>query len=70
MLLRVDNESLAEDLVAHFNRSNFVAGSAGGGMVLVSRPGASEVVESQEIALHLRIWEASHPGETVAIVPT
>ena len=70
MLLRVDNESLAEDLVAHFNRSNFAAGSAGGGMVLVSRPGASEVEESQEIALHLRIWEASHPGETVAIVPT
>ena len=70
MLLRVDNESLAEDLVAHFNRSNLVAGSAGGGMVLVSRPGASEVEESQEIALHLRIWEASHPGEAVAIVPT
>ena len=69
MLLRVDNESLAEDLVAHFNRSNFVAGSAGGGMVLVRRPGASEVEES-EIALQLRIWEASHPGEAVAIVPT
>ena len=70
MLLRVDNKSLAEDLVAHFNRSNFVAGSAGGGMVLVSRPGASEVEESQEIAFHLRIWEAFHPGEAVAIVPT
>ncbi len=70
MLLRVKDESLADDLVAHFNRSDFVAGSAGGGMVLVSRPGTSEVEEKQEIALHLRIWEASHPGEAVAIVPT
>lgn len=57
MLIRVDDESLVDDLCGHYRRSAFTARSAGGGMVEIERPDAANANEARnEILAHLRVW--------------
>ena len=68
MLIRVNDESLVEDLCAHFTRSCFTVESAGGSMIQVYRHGSSTDQERREIEAHLRVWQASNPAVSVDLV--
>jgi hypothetical protein len=62
MLIRLSDSSLVDDLCAHFRRSGFGCDPAGGSMADVGRPDAPNVEqERREVALHLRVWKATHP---------
>jgi hypothetical protein len=66
MLLRISDAALLTDLCAHFLRSGFEVEEAGGTTIGVSdRDDPSRALELQEIELHLRAWQASHPGVKV-----
>jgi hypothetical protein len=66
MLLRVSDANLLTDLRAHFLRSGFDVEEAGGKTIGVSdRVDPSPELELEEIELHLRAWQASHPGVKV-----
>ena len=57
MLIRVDDESLVDDLCGHYRRSGFTAERAGGGMVEIARPEpVSDSEARREILAHLRVW--------------
>jgi len=62
MLIRLDDNTLIDDLCAHYRRSGFRVEHVGGGMVDIRREGAPTVEqERHEIVLHLRVWEAVNP---------
>jgi hypothetical protein len=66
MLLRLSDATLLTDLRAHFLRSGFDVEEAGGTTIGVSdRVDPTPELELQEIELHLRAWQASHPGVKV-----
>ena len=66
MLLRISDAILLDDLSAHFLRSGFEVEEAGGTTIGVSdRDDPSPELELEEIELHLRAWQASHPGVNV-----
>ena len=70
MLIRLDDNSLVDDLCAHYRRSGFRVEHMGGGMVDVARENApTPEQERYEVLLHLRVWEAVNPdtrGELLA----
>jgi hypothetical protein len=69
MLLRISDATLLTDLRAHFLRSGFDVEEAGGTTIGVSEPDdPSPELELQEIELHLRAWQASHPDVRVELV--
>ena len=69
MLIRIDDQSLVEDLCAHYRRSGFDAGTVGGGMIEVARRDApDEAQERREVQLHLRVWEVTHPDVRVELL--
>jgi hypothetical protein len=62
MLIRVDDNTLVEDLCAHYRRSGFRVEHVGGGMVDVARENApTPEQERHEVQLHLRVWQAVNP---------
>lgn len=62
MLIRLDDNTLIDDLCAHYKRSGFHVEHMGGGMVEVAREGApTPEQERHEVLLHLRVWEAVNP---------
>ena len=62
MLIRIDDNTLVDDLCAHYRRSGFRVESVGGGMVDVARENApTPEQERHEVLLHLRVWEAVNP---------
>ena len=70
MLIRLDDNTLVDDLCAHYRRSGFRVEPVGGGMVDIGREDApTPEQERHEIMLHLRVWEAVNPdvrGELLA----
>jgi hypothetical protein len=70
MLIRLDDNTLVDDLCAHYRRSGFRVEHMGGGMVDVARENApTPEQERHEVLLHLRVWEAVNPdtrGELLA----
>ena len=63
MLIRLDNHALIDDLCAHYRRSDFTVEHVGGGMIEVTRNGASSPEqERREVSMHLRVWEAVNPN--------
>jgi hypothetical protein len=70
MLIRLDDNTLVDDLCAHYRRSGFSVEHMGGGMVDVARENApTPEQERHEVLLHLRVWEAVNPdtrGELLA----
>ena len=63
MLIRLDDNSLVDDLCAHYRRSGFRVEPMGGGMVDVARENApTPEQERHEVLLHLRVWEAVNPN--------
>ncbi|HEY7003815.1 MAG TPA: hypothetical protein VH281_06000 [Gaiellaceae bacterium] len=71
MLIRVSDPGLAEDLREHFRRSGFSADRRGVDALDISRPDAPEPgQERREIEVHLRVWQATHPGVAAVIVDT
>ena len=70
MLIRLDDNTLVDDLCAHYRRSGFRVEHMGGGMVDVAREDApTPEQERHEVLLHLRVWEAVNPdtrGELLA----
>ena len=70
MLIRLDDNTLIDDLCAHYRRSGFRVEPVGGGMVDIGREDApTPEQERHEIMLHLRVWEAVNPdvrGELLA----
>jgi hypothetical protein len=62
MLIRLDDNTLVDDLCAHYRRSGFRVEPMGGGMVDVARENApTPEQERHEVLLHLRVWEAVNP---------
>jgi hypothetical protein len=62
VLIRVSDPSFVDDLCAHFTRSGFACDPAGGSMIDVSRTDAPSLEqERREVAVHLRVWNATHP---------
>lgn len=62
MLIRLDDDTLIDDLCAHYTRAGFHVEHLGGGMVEVAREGApTPEQERHEALLHLRVWEAVNP---------
>jgi hypothetical protein len=67
MLLQISDAALLADLYAHFRRAGFAVETEGTA-IGVSEPDAqSPKLELQEIELHLRAWQASHPGVKVEL---
>ena len=70
MLIRLSDNTLVDDLCAHYRRSGFRVEHVGGGMVDVARENApTPEQERHEVLLHLRVWEAVNPdtrGELLA----
>jgi len=63
MLIRLDDNTLVDDLSAHYRRSGFEVEHMGGGMIEVKRDDApSPEQERREVLMHLRVWEAVNPG--------
>ena len=60
MLIRLDDNTMVDDLCAHYRRSGFRVEPMGGGMVDVARENAP-TPEQHEVLLHLRVWEAVNP---------
>ena len=70
MLMRLYDERLVPDLEAHFVRSGITVERLGGSLIQVTRPFRQEDgAFRQEIASHLRIWQAIHPDAKVEILP-
>jgi hypothetical protein len=68
MLLQISDAALLADLYAHFRRAGFAVEETEGAAIGVSEPDAeSPRLELQEIELHLRAWQASHPGVKVEL---
>ena len=62
MLIRLEDNSLVDDLCAHYRRSGFRVEPMGGGMVDVGKENApTPEQERHEVLLHLRVWEAVNP---------
>jgi hypothetical protein len=62
MLIRLDDNTLVDDLWAHDRRSGFVVEHMGRGMIEVTRTDAqSPDLERREVLMHLRVWEAVNP---------
>jgi hypothetical protein len=62
MLIRLNDNTLIDDLCAHYKRSGFRVEHMGGGMVEVAREDApTPEQERHEVLLHLRVWEAVNP---------
>lgn len=62
MLIRLDDNTLVEDLCAHYRRSGFRVEPVGGGMVEVGREDAPTPEQARhEVLLHLRVWQAVNP---------
>jgi hypothetical protein len=59
--LRVDDDTLVDDLCAHYRRSDFRAEAVGGGVVEIARPDVSREQERREVLMHLRVWDVLHP---------
>jgi hypothetical protein len=70
LLIRLDDNSLVEDLCAHYRRSGFRVERVGGGVVEVAQTDApTPEQERYEALLHLHVWEAVNPdarGELLA----
>jgi hypothetical protein len=63
MLIRLDDNTLVDDLCAHYRRSGFGVEHMGGGMIEVTRNDApSPDQERREVLMHLRVWEAVNPN--------
>jgi hypothetical protein len=63
MLIRIDDNTLVEDLCAHYRRSGFHVEPVGGGMVEVGREDAPTPEQARhEVLLHLRVWLAVNPN--------
>jgi hypothetical protein len=68
MLLQISDAALLGDLDAHFRRAGFAVEESEGTAIGVSEPDAqSPKLELQEIELHLRAWQASHPDVKVEL---
>ena len=62
MLIRLEDNTLVDDLCAHYRRSGFDVESVGGGMIEVARADApTSEQERHEVLIHLRVWEAVNP---------
>jgi hypothetical protein len=69
MLIRLDDESFADDFCAHFWRASFTVERAGGSVVEIRRFDApSPDQERRELDLHLRVWRATNPGFGAEII--
>jgi hypothetical protein len=70
MLIRLDDNTLVDDLCAHYRRSGFRVERVGGGMVEVARVDApTPEQERHEVLLHLRVWEAVNPDARGELLP-
>jgi hypothetical protein len=62
MLIRLEDNTLIEDLSVHYRRSGFLVEHLGGGLIDVARADApTPEQERHEVLLHLRVWEAVTP---------
>jgi len=69
MLIRVDDNTLVEDLCAHYRRSGFRVELVGGGMVEVGREDAPTPEQARhEVLLHLRVWQAVNPDAPATLL--
>jgi hypothetical protein len=69
MLLQISDADLRADLYAHFRRAGFAVEETKGTAIGVSEPDApSPELEREEIELHLRAWQTSHPGVKAEVV--
>ncbi len=70
MLIRLHDNTLVEDLCAHYRRSGFRVEPVGGGMVEVSREDAPTPEQARhEVLLHLRVWQAVNPDTPAELLP-
>jgi hypothetical protein len=70
MLIRLDDNTLVDDLCAHYRRSGFRVEPVGGGMVEVERVDAPSPEQARhEVLLHLRVWEAVNPDARGELLP-
>jgi len=67
MRVQVDDEQYLGDLIAFLERAQYTVERVGDRQVLVAPVPSSERLEVMQLDLdlHLRAWEAAHPGATV-----
>lgn len=69
MVIRLSDQSLSDDLVAHYSRSGFETELVGDCVVRVRRSDAPDAEQEQrEVRVHLAVWRLLHPHADVDVL--